>query len=468
MRFPKRAVLAVSITRMPGVQYINSKSLNISLRLQYVRDNRYHVMQYSFAILVICTTLAAASLTPSDASLSTPPPPAIGQSVSQWIDQIFEDLDETSTTATDQTAATAKRGYSASNGIHTSTWTNDTEKISYNITVDLSHGCSGLNYTTDVGVYTFTNGTTTNETMLVDMVKDLWSLHRAHRRVQDYAANHTAVIAQLALDEANQLLSSGLICGRNQTTGPITDLAVANQHNELRHLLQNRWSYWAAVFLAAPIGALAGAGIAAISDLVFKGDVNAENVVQTAVVIGVATIIGGILSRMHEIGRLDRAENVANRVQRANVRAGEVVAHNVAMGWGRRMIQRVIRRNVEEAISDIMSSANPGSIPDPGTPLDPNTPLGTPRDPNTPLNPGTPLDPGSPLDPNVGTPGSTQRGTTTPGTGTSRSLNVCLKEEDATAAALALGDMSSREFELRTEAEVARVMAERGEGDCNV
>ncbi|KAL8771264.1 MAG: hypothetical protein Q9209_003169 [Squamulea sp. 1 TL-2023] len=413
-------------------------------------------MQYSFAITIICISLTAASLTPSDASLLTPPPPAAGQSVGQWIDQIFEDLDETSTTATNQSAATAKRGYSASNGIHTSTWTNETEKISYNITVDLSHGCSGLDYSTDIGVYTFTNGTTTNETMLVDMIKDLWSLHRTHRHVQDHAANHTAMIAQLALDEANQLLSSGLICGRNQTTELISDLAVVNQHNELRHLLQNRWSYWAAVFLAAPIGA------AAISDLIFQGDVNPENVVQTAVVIGTATIIGGILSRMHEIGRLNRAENVANRVQRVNVRAGEVVAHNVAMSWGRRMIQRVIRRHVEEAISEIMSSGNPGSIPDPGTPLDPNTPLGTP------LDPGSPLDPGTPLDPNVQTPGSTQRGTTTPGAGTSGSPRVCMKEEDATAAALALGDMSSRELELRTEAEVARAMAESGQGDCNV
>lgn len=400
-------------------------------------------MQYSFAAMAIFTSLTAVGFTLSEATMLMPPPPAMGQSVGQWIDQIFDDGDNSSTTSTNQSAATAKRDSSVPDGLHVSTWTNDIEKISYKLTVDLSNTCSGLNYSTDIGVYTFTNGTTTNETMLIDMIRDLWSLHVMHRRGSDYTANHTAVIAQLALDEANQALRSGLICGQNQTTGPITDFAVAIQHDDLRHLLQNRWSYWSAIFLAAGIGALSGAGIAAVSDLIFKGDVNDENVVQTAIVIATATIVGGILSRMHDIGRLDRAENVANRVQRAHARAGEAVVQNVAMSWGRRQIQRVIRREVEEAMSDVLSNNNPASIPDPGTPLDPGSPF-------------------------VTTPGSTQPGTTTPGTRTSGSHQVCIEEGEASAAALALGDMSSREFELRTGAEAARVLAARGEGDCNV
>ncbi|MCJ1456421.1 hypothetical protein MMC28_006782 [Mycoblastus sanguinarius] len=400
-------------------------------------------MQYFFAVIAICISLTVAASMPNEASLLTPPPPAVGQSVGEWIDQIFDDLDNSSAPFVNQSAATAKRDYSESDGLHISTWTNDTEKISYNITVDFSDTCTGLNYTTDIGVYTFTNGTTTNKTLLIDMIRDLWRLHTMHRRFPNFAVNHTAVIAQLALDEANQALRSGLICGQNQTTGPITDFAVAIQRDELRHLLQNRWSYWTAIFLAAGIGALSGASIAAVSDLVFKGNVTDQNVVQTAAVVATATIIGGILSRMHEVGRLNRAENVANRVQRANARAGEAVVQSVAMSWGRRQIQRIIRREVEEAMSDIMSSANPGSIPDPGTPLDPGSLL-------------------------VDTTGSTQLGTITPGTGTSGSPEVCIAEEDATVAALALGDMTSQEFELRTEAEVARVLADRGEGDCNV
>ena len=405
-------------------------------------DYQCLIMQCFFAVVAIGISLTAAKSMPREASLLAPPPPAIGQSVGQWIDQIFDDSDSPSTAIANQSAATTKRGYSESDGLHISRWSNKTEKISYNLTVDFSNTCSGLNYSTDIGVYTFTNGTTTNETMLVDMIKDLWSLHATHRRVPDYAVNHTAVIAQIALDEANQALRSRLICGQNQTTGPITDFTVATQRDELRHLLQNRWSYWTAVFLASGIGALSGAGIAALSDLVFHGDVKDENVVQTAAVIATATIIGGILNRMHELGQLDRAQNVANRVQRANVRAGEAVVQNVAMSWGRRQIQRIIRREVEEAVSDVMSSANPASIPDPGTPLDPGSPLGT----------------------GVGTLGSAQHN---PGTGTSGSPEVCVNEEDATAAALAIGDMSSQELVLRTEAEVARVLAGRDKGDCN-
>lgn len=418
-------------------------------------------MQYFFAIIAICISLTAATSTPTEASLSTPPAPATGQSVGQWIDQIFGDLDDSFTTSGNQSAGTAKRGYSNSGGLHISTWTNDTEKIAYNITVDFSNTCSGLNYSTDIGVYTFTNGTTTNETLLIDMVKDLWSLHATHRRVPNYAGNHTLAIAQLALHEANQALRSGLVCGHDQTTGPVTDFAVAIRRDELRHLLQNRWSYWAAIFLASGIGAMSGAGIAALSDLAFRGRVNDENVVQTAIVVGTATMVGGIFNHIHETGRLDRAEDVANRVHRVNLRASEAVVQNVAMSWGRRQIQRIIRRQVEEAMSDIISTANPASIPDPGTPLDPGNPsdIGIDTPGSTQL--GT-------VDPGIGNSGTGNSGTGNPGTGNSGNFEVCLEMEDATAAALALGDMSSQEFQLRTEAEVAQTLAGRREPDCNV
>lgn len=96
------------------------------------------------------------------------PPPKAGQSFGDWIDTLFAPT--TVVSARDELDAQSaepqltpegkrfKRSYSYDHGVGTSKWANETANEAYEIRVDFS-GCeTGLDFGTDVGVYTHTDG----------------------------------------------------------------------------------------------------------------------------------------------------------------------------------------------------------------------------------------------------------------------------------------------------------------------
>lgn len=322
-------------------------------------------------------------LTASDVAVG-PPLPNPGESAGQWIDQLFNVSTNTHNGTVGNTfssnefnftinnAATPKTGsnkrrryYEEGYGLHESVWANETAKTGYNISVDLSSCSTGLRLSTDVGVYTFANGTTSDDTTLRALVRDIWGLRDLEDSINApnaRYANHTAFLAQQALDEANQLLNNGLICQNGtaransttiQTTGETTGEII---HAELRRLLANNWSYWTAVILSTTAGAICGGSIAAVTDLAFSHEVVPENVVQTAFVIGAIVLITSILSRMHEVGRLDRVERLPAAAQAVAANAArvipggrEAVIQNIFIAYCRRTIERIRGRQTNMA-----------------------------------------------------------------------------------------------------------------------
>ena len=263
----------------------------------------------------------------------TAPSPTAGESVDQWLSQLFGPLNDSpgnSTNATKTTLAPRTRGhvrrditslgsahYREYRGMHELTWDNVTAKTSYNLSMDLSNSCTGLNLTSVIGVYTFTNGTTNDATQLQDLISDVWSLAPTAADRRRRWANHTATLAQVALNEANELLNSGLICENKTATQVMVKAASGNTdlnpvHDELRHLLSSAWSYWTATLVSTIFGAALGASFAAGIQHHFSGNITAQNVVQTAAVVGATVLIGGILMRLHEQGRIDRMAELAN------------------------------------------------------------------------------------------------------------------------------------------------------------
>lgn len=321
---------------------------------------------------VLGASYAAALASPSpDAFLTLPPQPA-GESLSSFLDQLFPTNTSNSSELPQFAGSRKKRAfvnaetaspYTNSYGLHQSCWDDETDSgtITYNISVDFSNCGTGLQLGTDIGVYTFTNGTTTNSTQLRDMVADLYSLRHSRQSPNPNYANHTAVVSQLAMDEANQLLNNGLICPNTSSTAQ-TELVV---HDELRHLLTNKHSYWTAVVLSAAGGAVVGGVVAAVTDTIFNGNVTAQNVVQTAIVIGAVILIGGIMTRCDQVGRLDSAETVATRARELVPQGREAIVQNVYVSWARRQMQRMVRQQVEEALSEAGATSphTPGSLP---------------------------------------------------------------------------------------------------------
>ena len=402
-----------------------------------------HPLTTGLASLILLGASYSATLKSSSTSIvpKLPSQPA-GESLDTFLDQLFSDETGSFPTNTGVGGPSRRRGldlvntatvdaasspYTNSYGLHQSSWDEETDSgtVSYNISADFSSCSTGLRLGTDIGVYTFTNGTTTNNTQLRDMVNDLYTLRHSRDSPNPNYANHTAVVAQLAFEEGTQLLESGLIC-LNGSTPAQTDLII---HEELRHLLANKHSYWATVILSAAGGAVLSGSIAAALDKVFNGNITAENVVQTALVVGSVVIISGILTRLDQIGRLDRAETVANNVRELVPlpQSREAVVHNVYLGWARRLMQRIIRQQVEESLSQ-HGVSTPGST-------------GGSR----------PFTPGS----MPGSPGSTAFGS-------------CLSETEAGEAAGALGEMTDFSLNLETVQEIVEQLGPRDEqGSCS-
>lgn len=390
--------------------------------------------------IAITTTSASLGLTePSYASagLTLPLQPA-GESLSSFLDQLFSNNAVNYSNGTNFVTSNNRRSfadadatgpYTDSYGLHQSCWENDTDTgtVTYNISVDFSACSTGLHLGTDIGIYTFTNGTTSNNTTLHDMVADLYSLRHSRQNPNPNYANHTAVVAQLAMEEANQLLDNGLIC-QNTSAKALTDALV---HDELRHLLMNKHSYWAAVIISATAGAAVGGSIAALSDLAFNGNVTVENVVQTAFVIGCVVLIGGILTRCHEAGRLDRAESMAASVRDLVPQGREAVVQNTYISWARRAMRGIVRRQVEEIarqqVEEALSEAGVGSGP---------------------------TTPGSSIHSLPGSPGG--------------NIDNCLSEIEAGEAGSAIGEMSDVTLNLEPIQEVMEQLGSRDEdGSCS-
>ena len=405
-----------------------------------------HPFTTGLASLILLGASYGASLRSSSTSIvSMLPPEPAGEPLGTFLDQLFSDETGSFPDNTSVDGSSSKRGldlvdtatvdvatrspYTNSYGLHQSCWDEETDSgtVKYNISADFSSCSTSLRLGTDIGVYTFTNGTTTNNTQLRDMVYDLSALRHSRKSLNPKYANHTAAVARLAFEEGNQLLESGLIC-RNNSTPTQTDLII---HQELRHLLANKHSYWATVLLSATGGAILSGGIAAAVDKVSSGNVTAHNVIQTALVVGAVVIISGILTRLDQVGRLDRAENIANNVRELVPlpQGREAIVQNVYLGWARRQMQRIVRRQVEESLSQHGIGSTPGS------------------------NAGSlgPVTPGSVPD----TPGSTPFGS-------------CLSEMEAGEAASQLGEMTDVTLNLEPIQEILEQLGPRDEqGSCN-
>ena len=402
-----------------------------------------HPLTTGLASFILLGASYGASLRSSSASIvSMLPSQPAGESLATFLDQLFSDETGSFPENASVDGSSSKRGlvsvdpatvdiatrspYTDSYGLHQSSWDEETDSgtVSYNISADFSSCSTGLRLGTDIGVYTFTNGTTTNNTQLRDMVYDLYALRHSRTNPNPNYANHTAAVAQLALEEGNQLLESGLIC-RNDSTPTQTDLMI---YQELRHLLANKHSYWAAVLLSATGGAILAGSIAAAVDKISSGNVTAHNVIQTALVVGSVVVISGIVTRLDQVGRLDRAETVANNVREIIPlpQSREAIVQNVYLGWARRQLQRIVRQQVEESLSQHGLGSGAGS------------------------NAGSvgPVTPGS-------IPGS-------PGFGS------CLSETEAGGAASALGEMTEVSLNLEPIDEILEQLGPRDEqGSCS-
>ena len=439
-------------------------------------------MKDGIAFMAIYLGLSTASATYDTAA--APPPPDPGESAGQWIDQLFADSNSTDSSAIHSTLGTfdsatsnesnitinpgtvsqpgskeRKRDYVEEYGLHESIWANDTAKTSYNISVDFSNCSTGLRLSSNVGVYTFTNGTTSNDTTLKDMVLDLWSLRHSVNTPNTRYANHTAVVAQLAMDEANQVLQNGLICQNASASASLSGVATTLDttgeiiHSELRKLLANAWSYWASVVLSAGAGATCGIAVSAGMDLRFNGNVTAKNTIQTGTVVAITIIIAGILNRMHEVGQLDRADrlpvvaanaqavavNAVNNLVPAIPGAREAVAQNTFLTAVRRSMQRIASRqsHMEQALTEAGVPVEGSAIEAVGDALD-NLEAGV-------------------------------SGAGTSGLGGVPNTEGCLSEIQAAEAAEVVGQMADVSLGLEAMEEIQEQLAEHNkDGGCGV
>ena len=418
-------------------------------------------MKYGIAFMVIYLSLSTASATYDTAA--GPPPPDPGESAGQWIDQLFADTNSPKSSAPNSTLVLGskqrKRDYVEAYGLHESVWANDTAKTSYNMSVDFSNCSTGLRLSSNVGVYTFTNGTTSNDTTLKDMVIDLWSLRHSVNTPNTRYANHIAVVAQLAMDEANQVLKNGLICqnasANANVSGAATTIDTTGEiiHNELRKLLANVWSYWASVVLSAGTGAACGIAVAAGMDYRFEGNVTAKNTIQTGTVVAITILIAGVLNRMHEVGRLDRADrlpivaaNAVNNLVPIVPGAREAVAQSTFLATVRRSLQRVASRqsHIEQALTE----------------------AGVPVEGSAHEAAGAALDN---LEAGVSGAGTSSAGAGASNLGDVPNTEGCLSETQAAEAAEVVGQMTDASLGLEAMEEIQEQLAGRTEdGGCGV
>ena len=122
---------------------------------------------FTVLFALLCDRASAAnpplgsSGSPNSINSQSPPPPEAGESPDQWITNLFPDTAyewDPQTNTTDEDSQLTKRNSTNTNGFLTSSWTNETENQSYEIRLDNSGCKTSVNYSTDIGVYTFTDG----------------------------------------------------------------------------------------------------------------------------------------------------------------------------------------------------------------------------------------------------------------------------------------------------------------------
>lgn len=388
---------------------------------------------FAFYYITSSTAFTIPNVAPrSNGNNLAPPPPAVGESVDQWLDQLFGPIESPSSNSSNITLsarsnAFAERdnsytgGYREYNGIHELSWINESSKTSFNLTMDVSKSCTGLNLSSEIGLYTFTNGTTMAHTQLKDIISDVWSLAPTPSDRRRRWANHTEVLAQMAQSEADEILQSTLICQKKSATEVMVNAASGDfdmnpVHEDLRHLLSaSGWSYWTATIISTIVGAGIGASLAAGLQHHFSGNITQQNVVQTAAVVGATVLIGGILMRLHENGRIDRLAEIANKYQ-----GRQILLENTYIARLRAAVAEVRRQSVDRAWGGAVGQDAEGSNVDGQT------------------TPGS-LGGFS----NLG--GFTPQGTPRKNSG----QFLCLSDQEAVEAMRALGQMTNKELQLR-------------------
>ncbi|MDI1489107.1 MAG: hypothetical protein OHK93_008385 [Ramalina farinacea] len=344
------------------------------------------------------------SINPQDNSTAMPLPKP-GQSVADFLDIYFPDDDDDGDEGQGEESQPdlTKRNYTESKGIVTSKWTNVTGTVEqdYEIDLDLSPCDSGLNFSTEVGVFTSATGITANVT-LRDILDNIWSNHYSRRqRVNTKWAAQICQVAELAMQEANELLTSRLLCNHSLPADtsaaiyPYTDPALGVS---LRKLQQNAKAYWLTTIAGSVTAGLVFAGAAAGLQHWYQVNITKLNVIQTGLVVGGAAMTGGILNRCWAVGRLDTPANALTGVAVAggqavraggqaaanNVRAGgqaaannvpnpqqmlravapqahEALVQNVYLAWFRALLRRIARRERRQV--EVALAANPGGNP---------------------------------------------------------------------------------------------------------
>ena len=100
-----------------------------------------------------------------------------------------------------------KREYVNCSKVHTSIYTNDTEKATYNITIDMSSRPTGVRLDSSVGDWTLTTGETILNITLRQIVYEIYTLRHTRKAINFRYANHTLFNAQAATDEMNAVSS---------------------------------------------------------------------------------------------------------------------------------------------------------------------------------------------------------------------------------------------------------------------
>lgn len=143
--------------------------------------------------------------------------------------------------------------YQFINGVSSLAWTaeydNFTQPFRYNITADFGYCNTSMLTSTDAGVYTYANGTTTNSTRFANIVADVHNLTNTKNYSDTQVMNnHLVIQASLAVQELNHAMGyipklcdlrnqSTLVPGEQTSPPPSHTQRVQHIHDELRRKL---------------------------------------------------------------------------------------------------------------------------------------------------------------------------------------------------------------------------------------
>lgn len=206
-----------------------------------------------------------------------------------WIAQNLQPIERVATAKAKRQSHTNINGlgYDSAYNHVSSYWTY--ESTNYNLTIDVSNCSSGIGFGSLLGPHLFTNGSYSNETILLDVIKDM----QVYRPTDDPTVgyrDHLLANIDYSMGLINEVLEE-LVCQEQ--------IAVLDPPVELRRLLSWTEIGWV-LFDTALGGGLAAAGAATIVGL------NGENITNHAIGIETAafvTALGTFGSNMAKIVR---------------------------------------------------------------------------------------------------------------------------------------------------------------------